>query len=95
MCQEFKRLRRRQVRYEARLRAGVALYPAPLGAVEIDALATLSWLPERPSRTPRSIDRTRGNRATGAQPARVPPPGTSIGPRPGRDQSEGATIDIA
>jgi hypothetical protein len=36
----------RQARYEARLRAGVALYPAPLGAVEIDALVALGWLPE-------------------------------------------------
>jgi len=30
--------RQRQARYEARQRAGVALYPANLGGVEIDAL---------------------------------------------------------
>jgi hypothetical protein len=36
--------RQRQARYEARQRAGIALYPAPLGAVEIDALVALRWL---------------------------------------------------
>jgi hypothetical protein len=43
MPQESKRVlhRQRQARYEARLRAGVALYPAPLGAGEIDALVAL------------------------------------------------------
>ena len=30
--------RQRQARYEARQRAGVALYPAPLSADEIDVL---------------------------------------------------------
>jgi hypothetical protein len=47
-CQASKRAlhRQRQARYEARLRDGVALYPAPLGAVEIDALVALGWLRE-------------------------------------------------
>ena len=47
-CEESERTRhrQRQARYEARLRAGIALYPAPLGAVEIDALVALGWLPE-------------------------------------------------
>ena len=40
------RHRQRQAAYEARQRAGVALYPAPLGAVEIDALVALGWLRE-------------------------------------------------
>jgi hypothetical protein len=40
------RHRQRQAAYEARVRAGVALYPAPLGAVEIDALVALGWLRE-------------------------------------------------
>ena len=46
--EKFKRLhhRQRQARYEARQRAGVALYPAPLGASEIDALVALGWLRE-------------------------------------------------
>ena len=46
--EKFKRLRQRQrqARYEARQRAGVALYPAPLGAIEIDALVALGWLRE-------------------------------------------------
>jgi hypothetical protein len=47
--QESKRARqrRRQARYEARQRAGVALYPVPpLGVPEIDALVTLHLLPE-------------------------------------------------
>jgi hypothetical protein len=45
---ESKRARQRQhqARYEARLRAGIALYPVPLGADEIDALVTLNWLPD-------------------------------------------------
>lgn len=38
--------RQRQARYEARQRAGVALYPVPLGATEIDMLIGLGWLPE-------------------------------------------------
>jgi hypothetical protein len=33
-------------RYEARQRAGIALYPTPLGAREIDALVNLGWLRE-------------------------------------------------
>jgi hypothetical protein len=40
------RHRQRQARYEARQRAGVALYPAPLGAAEIDALMAAGWLRE-------------------------------------------------
>jgi hypothetical protein len=35
------RHRQRQVAYEARQRAGLRLYPAPLGAAEIDALVAL------------------------------------------------------
>jgi hypothetical protein len=38
LCQDTKRARQRQARYEARRRVGVALYPANLGGVEIDAL---------------------------------------------------------
>ena len=47
-CEDSKRARhrQRQARYEARQRAGVALYPAPLGASEIDALVALGWLRE-------------------------------------------------
>jgi hypothetical protein len=47
-CQESKRERhrQRQAAYEARQRSGVALYPAPLGAGEIDALVALGWLRE-------------------------------------------------
>ena len=47
-CEDSKRARhcQRQARYEARQRAGVALYPAPLGAGEIDTLVTLGWLRE-------------------------------------------------
>lgn len=47
-CEDSKRARQRQrqAAYEARLRAGVALYPAPLGASEIDALVALGWLRE-------------------------------------------------
>jgi len=39
-CRDSKRARRRQrqARYEARRRSGVALYPAPVGVVERDAL---------------------------------------------------------
>jgi hypothetical protein len=40
------RHRQRQARYEARQRAGVALYPVPLSADEIDVLIGLGWLPE-------------------------------------------------
>lgn len=48
LYEDFRRVRRRQrqARYEARQRAGVALYPAPLSAVEIDALVALGWLRE-------------------------------------------------
>ena len=48
-CQDSKRARhrQRQARYEARLRDGVALYPVPLGAAEIDALVALGWLTDR------------------------------------------------
>jgi hypothetical protein len=48
-CQDSKRAAscQRQARYEAGLRAGVALYPAPLGAAEIDALVALEWLADR------------------------------------------------
>jgi hypothetical protein len=47
-CQNSKRAlhRQRQARYEARQRAGIALYPAPLGAGEIDTLVALGWLQE-------------------------------------------------
>jgi hypothetical protein len=47
-CQDSKRARhrQRQARYEARQRAGVALYPAPLSAAEIDALVALGLLRE-------------------------------------------------
>jgi len=46
--QESKRVRhrQRQARYEARQRAVLALYPAPLSAAEIDALVALGWLPD-------------------------------------------------
>jgi hypothetical protein len=40
------RHRERQARYEARQRAGVALYPAPLSADEINVLINLGWLRE-------------------------------------------------
>jgi hypothetical protein len=45
-CQDAKRARhrQRQAAYEARQRAGLCLYPAPLGAAEIDALVALGWL---------------------------------------------------
>ena len=43
---ERARHRKRQARYEARLRDGVALYPVPLGAAELDALVALGWLPD-------------------------------------------------
>jgi hypothetical protein len=48
MPQESKRVRHRerQARYEARQRAGVALYPAPLSADEINVLINLGWLRE-------------------------------------------------
>jgi hypothetical protein len=38
------RKRRRQAQYEARQRAGIAVYPVPLGADELDALIHLGWL---------------------------------------------------
>ena len=46
--EDFERVRhrQRQARYEARQRAGVALYSVPLGALEIDALVALGWLRE-------------------------------------------------
>jgi hypothetical protein len=40
------RHRQRQAAYEARQRAGVALYRVPLGSLEIDALVALGWLRE-------------------------------------------------
>lgn len=40
------RQRQRQARYEARQRAGVALYPVPLGPTELNALVMLRWLPD-------------------------------------------------
>ena len=40
------RHRQRQAAYEARQRVGVAMYPAPLGAADIDALMALGWLRE-------------------------------------------------
>jgi hypothetical protein len=45
-CDDPKRARhrQRQAAYEARVRAGVALYPVPLGAAELDALVALGWL---------------------------------------------------
>ena len=60
--QDSKRERQRQgrARYEARQRAGVALYPAPLGAAEIGALIGLGWLPEGAE-----IDRRRVGEAIG------------------------------
>jgi hypothetical protein len=39
-----RRQRRRQAHYEARQRAGLAVYPVPLGASELDALIHLGWL---------------------------------------------------
>lgn len=47
-CEETRRVnqRRRQASYEARRRVGVALYPTPLGAAEIEALVALGWLEE-------------------------------------------------
>ena len=38
--------RENQRRYEARQRAGIGLYPVPLGCREIDLLIALGWLPE-------------------------------------------------
>ena len=38
--------RQNQRRYEARQRAGIGLYPVPLGCREIDLLVALGWLPE-------------------------------------------------
>src|SRR5262245_37592524 len=43
-CLDSKCSRHRQHRrYEARLRAGLRLYPAPIGAAEINALVALGW----------------------------------------------------
>jgi hypothetical protein len=39
-----QRHRHAQRRYDARLRAGIALYLTPLGAREINALVRLGWL---------------------------------------------------
>ena len=38
--------RENQRRYEARQRAGIGLYPVPLGCREIDLLIALGWLRE-------------------------------------------------
>jgi hypothetical protein len=38
--------RENQRRYESRQRAGIGLYPVPLGCREIDLLVALGWLPE-------------------------------------------------
>ena len=38
--------RENQRRYEGRQRAGIGLYPVPLGCREIDLLIALGWLPE-------------------------------------------------
>ena len=38
--------RQNQRRYESRQRAGIGLYPVPLGCREIDLLIALGWLPE-------------------------------------------------
>ena len=48
-CEDSERARHRQRQAHTRpaKRAGVALYPAPLGAAEIDALVALGWLPDR------------------------------------------------
>jgi hypothetical protein len=62
-CEGTKRARhrQRQARYEARQRAGVALYSCPLGALEIDALVALGWLREG-----NEIDRNRVGEAIAA-----------------------------
>ena len=49
------RHRRAQARYEARLRAGIALYPIPLGAREINALVRLGWLTDRAASDPEAV----------------------------------------
>jgi hypothetical protein len=41
-----QRHREKQRRYEARQKNGVALFPVPLSAAEIDVLIELHWLPE-------------------------------------------------
>ena len=56
-----QRQRQRQAAYEARQRAGIALYPAPLGALEIDALINLGWLREGAE-----VDRVRVGEAVAA-----------------------------
>ena len=38
--------RETQRRYESRQRAGIGLYPVPLGCREIDLLIALGWLPQ-------------------------------------------------
>jgi hypothetical protein len=43
---KHRRHRRRQAQYEARQRAGIAVYPVPLSAAEIDILVALRCLPE-------------------------------------------------
>jgi hypothetical protein len=47
-CEDSKRARhrQRQAAYEARLRAGIGLFPTPLRAKEIDVLISLNYLPE-------------------------------------------------
>jgi hypothetical protein len=56
-----QRQRERKARYEARQRTGIALYPAPLGALEIDALVNLGWLREGAE-----VDRVRVGEAVAA-----------------------------
>ena len=43
---KHRRQRRRQAQYEARQRDGIALYPVPLSAAEIDILIDLRYLRE-------------------------------------------------
>jgi hypothetical protein len=43
---KHRRHRLAQARYQARLRAGAAIYPVPLGARELDKLIALRWLRE-------------------------------------------------
>ena len=49
------RHRRAQARYEARQRAGIALYPTPLGVREINALVRLGWLTDRAASDPEAV----------------------------------------
>ena len=54
---ESRRLRHRraQARYEARQRAGIALYDVPLGASEINALVRLGWLTDGAASDPDAV----------------------------------------